>query len=72
MDFFSPIQVQQQHFRIELQGRLNKLALVKARLQQLYDQAKARHQQLTALADVWVTEGIFGEEGFFHGDLHAG
>ncbi|MBO4683703.1 MAG: phosphotransferase, partial [Desulfovibrio sp.] len=54
------------------QSRLNELAPVKARLQQLYDEAKARHLQLTALADVWVTEGIFGEEGFFHGDLHAG
>ncbi len=52
--------------------RLNELAPVKLRLQELYDQAEARHKQLTALADVWVTEGIFGEQGFFHGDLHAG
>ncbi|MBE6442714.1 MAG: hypothetical protein E7022_10465 [Desulfovibrio desulfuricans] len=54
------------------EGRLNELDPVKARLQELYDQAAARHKQLTALADVWVTEGIFGEQGFFHGDLHAG
>lgn len=54
------------------EGRLNELNPVKARLQELYDEAAARHKQLTALADVWVTEGIFGEQGFFHGDLHAG
>ena len=54
------------------EGRLNEVAPVKARLQELYDEAAARHSQLTALADVWVTEGIFGEQGFFHGDLHAG
>ena len=52
--------------------RVNELFPVKARLQELYDEASARHKQLTALADVWVTEGIFGEQGFFHGDLHAG
>ncbi len=54
------------------EGRLNELYPVKARLQELYEEAAARHKQLTALADVWVTEGIFGEQGFFHGDLHAG
>ena len=54
------------------EGRLNELIPVKARLQELYEEAAARHKQLTALADVWVTEGIFGEQGFFHGDLHAG
>ena len=53
-------------------SRVNELAPAKARLQELYDQAAARHSQLTALADVWVTEGIFGEQGFFHGDLHTG
>ncbi len=54
------------------EGRLNDVNPVKARLQELYDEAAARHKQLTALAEVWVTEGIFGEQGFFHGDLHAG
>ncbi|MBQ7738352.1 MAG: phosphotransferase, partial [Desulfovibrionaceae bacterium] len=54
------------------ENRMDELKPVKARLQELYDQAQARHKQLTALADVWVTEGIFGEQGFFHGDLHAG
>ena len=54
------------------EGRLHEFAPVKARLQELYDEAQARHKQLTALAEVWVTEGIFGEQGFFHGDLHTG
>ena len=53
-------------------SRLNELDPVKARLQTLYDEARTRHAQLTALADVWVTEGMFGEKGFFHGDLHTG
>ena len=66
---------QGQRSRVEYnvpEARLNELNPVKARLQELYDQTAARHKQLTALADVWVTEGIFGEQGFFHGDLHAG
>ncbi|MCR5098491.1 MAG: phosphotransferase [Lachnospiraceae bacterium] len=30
-----------------------------------------RQKYMTAMADKWVTEGIF-REGFYHGDLHAG
>lgn len=30
-----------------------------------------RQKYLTALADKWVSEGVFGE-GFYHGDLHSG
>lgn len=54
------------------ESRVSDLIPAKKRLQELYDAAQARHKQLTALAEVWVTEGIFGEQGFFHGDLHAG
>ena len=30
-----------------------------------------RHEYMATLAEKWVTEGIF-QEGFYHGDLHAG
>ncbi len=44
----------------------------KNELMQLYADTKRRYDQMLALTEVWVKEGIFGEQGFFHGDLHGG
>ena len=44
----------------------------KNQMLQLYAQVRQRYDQMLALTEVWVKEGIFGEQGFFHGDLHGG
>ncbi|MGX8719253.1 MAG: AarF/UbiB family protein, partial [Desulfovibrio sp.] len=44
----------------------------KNELMQLFTETKKRYEQMLALTEVWVKEGIFGEQGFFHGDLHGG
>ncbi|MGX8718542.1 MAG: hypothetical protein ACQGQP_05490, partial [Desulfovibrio sp.] len=44
----------------------------KNELMQMYRDTKQRYDQMLALTEVWVKEGIFGEQGFFHGDLHGG
>ena len=38
---------------------------------EMYQQLFRRQEYLVALANKWVTEGVFGR-GFYHGDLHAG
>ncbi len=64
---------------LEMEKAFNdKQRMYKKRIFSLYEQynkdivsALKRQKYLTALADKWVSEGIFGE-GFYHGDLHAG
>ncbi len=47
---------------------LDELKALDAHIQDL----RNTHTKLTALSRKWVEEGIFGKNGFYHGDLHAG
>ncbi len=47
------------------------LAETRERLVAMLQQLQKRQEHMRNLAEMWVTEGIYGE-GFYHGDLHAG
>ena len=47
------------------------LAETREKLVAMLQQLQKRQEHMRNLAEMWVTEGIYGE-GFYHGDLHAG
>ncbi len=48
------------------------LVKLQDKLLAVYDEYKQCQEQLLQLSNMWVTQGLYAESGFYHGDLHAG
>ncbi len=42
------------------------------RLVKLLKETKAKYRHLAQMGRVWAEKSLFGDKGFFHGDMHAG
>ena len=63
--------------KLHYRGMLNttNMEQVKAgrkRLVKLLKETKAKYRHLAQMGRVWAEKSLFGDKGFFHGDMHAG
>jgi len=70
--YFANMKVKLEELRSKTPTTFAELLEYKKELRAMYQELHDVNKSLGAVANKWLNKAIFSEQGFFHGDLHAG